>query len=1534
MEKKSHVEGGILLHGIARIVVWIPVMIFSTFLVAFAFFQVPKIQTKFINSVIHQISSNTSFEIEVGHINLTWYDKMLVKDLRIYEKETDSTLIAAQEARINISLLDLILKRTLHAETLELTTPSVHLIKKGDSSMVNISQFVYELRTFLKKENQGAKPLAVYLERVEINNGNFSFNDMRQDSTKQGKDVYHLQFKDILSTLSNFTITNDTLNLEIDRMRASDPADHFNIKSFFGKLRLSQQDLSIYEFLLKTDKSQVGDSLHFAYSKPSNFSYFADSIEFYGNFQRSKIGLEELWLLNPKIPEIHEVISLSGNIHGKVGRLKGEDLDIRFGERSHLRGEASFYGLPIIKETFMDIDLKNSVIVPSDISRYLNDETKQKMNTLGVTQLDGSFMGFTSDFVARGNFYSEAGHINTDLNFKINPDKIPTYSGELAFDDFDLKALSPGSTYLGKITMNGNIEGLGFEKENANFTLQANIDSVEIRQYNYQNITTFGYFEDQIFKGKLTITDPNLAFRGDMDIDLHQDVNKIDITAKLDSIHLHKLGLTTEPLTLGSRIDIDMKGLKTDDLKGFINLYDNHIYYRHKPLQIDSIKFLSTAIGDNRIMHIETDGLTGRITGQYKNSSLFLAANNFAKELWMYSNPDSLQMNQYYKEKSATPLDSFEADITLNLWDLNRFVTPFFPDFYLSPNVRVDGTFTQNSTTILSLFTEIDTLSIQDNYLSYNEIDLNISKETYERDVLASIYVESKKQKWIDKYESQNLILDAVWYEQNMELYFNIDQNEYNNSFQINSNIEFRGSEIYGQLQPSKIKILNQPWQWAEDNHIVYKDNEWSFSNLQIHNNKESIQINGDYSYDPNKQLNIAVNQFSFVNLQSLFQTEIQGTLDGIVKIKRLEEENLIESDLSATDIMIEDFLVGNIYGVSRWENQNKRLSVDFHLIRNEDKKIGITGYILPYNSQNQLNLDAEFENTNMKILAPVFQNSVEDISGFADAKLKIKGSLGHPEIYGDGRIYDGAATITYLNTHYKVNGGVTFDKNKLQLKQVELKDNENNLAYLTGDLTFDGLKKLDLNVTGTFKNFKLLNTTAVDNNAYYGTAHGTGRIHFGGNKDNIIINASAKTNKGTRIAIPVSKASSYDIEQQEYIEFVDLTDEKVVESIENVMEREAEKIKGVQLQFDIEMTTDAYVELIFDIKSGDIIRGRGDGNIVLQINSDGDFNMFGDFEIDDGGYNFTLYNIINKEFDINKGSTIAWYGDPYEAQLNIKARYRQLASLSPLLAPYLDEEQINTPEARKKYPSIVNLKLTGDLLSPQIKFGIDIEDYPDHISIVSETNSTNQNLESIISAFKAKLASNEQEMNRQVFSLLILRKFSPENSFEVNSSSIGSSLSEFVSNQLSYWATQVDENLEIDVDLAGLDNDAFNTFQLRLSYTFLDGRLRVTRGGGLPNEETKNDMSVIIGDWTVEYLLTSDGRLRAKMYSRSDQNDINSTTGSNGIETGFSLQYVRSFDELNQILVDSRNKNRNDKPKEKSPTPQGEAIKEEDELL
>ena len=91
---------------------------------------------------------------------------------------------------------------------------------------------------------------------------------------------------------------------------------------------------------------------------------------------------------------------------------------------------------------------------------------------------------------------------------------------------------------------------------------------------------------------------------------------------------------------------------------------------------------------------------------------------------------------------------------------------------------------------------------------------------------------------------------------------------------------------------------------------------------------------------------------------------------------------------------------------------------------------------------------------------------------------------------------------------------------------------------------------------------------------------------------------------------------------------------------------------------------------------------------------------IYGDLEVVEGDYVFTVGNILSKEFMAVPGGSIKWYGDPYNASIDITTMYNTRASLKPLL-----------PEVNSTNKQLVELDLIldGDLMRPNILFDIKI---------------------------------------------------------------------------------------------------------------------------------------------------------------------------------------------------------------------------------
>ncbi len=581
--------------------------------------------------------------------------------------------------------------------------------------------------------------------------------------------------------------------------------------------------------------------------------------------------------------------------------------------------------------------------------------------------------------------------------------------------------------------------------------------------------------------------------------------------------------------------------------------------------------------------------------------------------------------------------------------------------------------------------------------------------------------------------------------------------------------------------------------------------------------------------------------------------------------------------------LTLNDFLVGDINGISEWDSKERNIFTHIKVDRESFNSIDLSGYYYPFNVTDQLDFEMEFENADLRLAQQFLVENVSDLVGYANGTLNLRGSLSAPEITGESVISEGSVRINYLNTLYTFGGPLILEPGAVKLQGLNITDRKGAQASVSGSILHNFFSDVITDIKIDADNFEFLNTTAADNSLYYGTANGTGEVNITGPLNDLLIKASVKTENDTRFFVPITEGG--EVSQQDYITFLDFNDTT------QVIEEDEYNFQGIAVDFDIEVTPEAYCELIFDIKTGDIIRGRGRGNLKLSLDTDGEFHMFGPLEITDGAYNFTVPGFINKEFEVVPGSRVTWFGDPYNGTIDLNAIYLQRADFTPLVA----EGEDDGGEADTKVGVNVMLNLSEGILSPSIDFDLQLADKIDE---------TSWRLSKL-----TQVASNEQELKRQVISLLFFRRFSPQSSFTLGGGgNVGNSVSEFFSNQVSYLVSQLDENLEVEVDLATLDGDAFNTFQLRLAYTFLDGRLKVTSGSDFNNAQTQNDrlLDDFVGDWSVEYSLTKDGRLRAKVFRATNQ-QLSANQGDQNFETGVSLRFVHSFNEFKDLISSSR---------------------------
>ncbi|WP_296704296.1 translocation/assembly module TamB domain-containing protein, partial [Algoriphagus sp.] len=710
-----------------------------------------------------------------------------------------------------------------------------------------------------------------------------------------------------------------------------------------------------------------------------------------------------------------------------------------------------------------------------------------------------------------------------------------------------------------------------------------------------------------------------------------------------------------------------------------------------------------------------------------------------------------------------------------------------------------------------------------------------------------------------------------------------LDQDSTQSAARINANAQFSQQNTKINFAPSSLKVFDKEWKFVEENLITLIPGEIDFSNVKIYNENQFIALEGAISEDPLRELELLLNEVNVNLLNTLVPQEFEGTINGKFTVEDVYVQPLVQGEISIDSLEINTFLIGNLKGTANLDTE--QLAINLTNTRGGIKTIDVDGSI---GLENQdLSVDAILSETNLIILEPFLSNYLSQLGGSVTGNFQIKGTTREPQILGTGNVKEGKLRINFLNTSYQLDGKIAFNPNLINFRDLTLRDVNGNLANLTGGINHKGFKNFYLDINSSLTNFQVLNTTARDNETFYGDAYVTGTVDFLGSTTNLDINARATSQPNTRIYIPLTDDSR--IAQEEFIHIINIQDTVRIREITEDINRL--DIENIRMNFILDITPDALAEIIIDPRTEEGISGRGRGVLTMNIDTQGNFSLTGNYEITEGKYNFSLYNIVKKQFNIRPGSRITWYGDPYEGVMDLTAEYVENVSIQPLINATSTTDPDNS-QTRRRYPVKVIMDLEGALLSPDIQFGFDFSQFP-----------TNGDLQTTISAFQNRIANDEQEKNRQVFSVIMSRSFSPEGQFS-GVTNISSSLGQLLSSQLNAFLGQVDKNLEIDVDLASLDANTLETFQLSVAYTFLDGRLRVSRDGGFTNNQGNANAASIIGDWQAEYLLTEDGVYRIRIFNRNNFNVFTSLSLSKNVATyGVSVSQNVSFNSFSELF-------------------------------
>lgn len=1365
-------------------------------------------------------------------------------------------------------------------------------------------------------------PFELKVDKLLFQNGhfqldNFKWNPLRETPEDQ-LDYKHLDVQDITFDIDSFHIQNWDFSGKVNEISGKEKSGLIVEKMQADQVKVGPKGLHLYGLDMRTPDSQLGDTLRFRYNTFLDFLDFENQVVMEGHFDESRLALKDIMTFAPPLLENaffqrnrEKVLTVSGQAWGTVNNLKGKNVNIRLGNSSVIKGEIAIRDVTDRDNEFLNLRLDRFNTDIQTLKLLIpNFKPPSNFNNLGRLYFKGSFIGFFQDFVAQGNLRTDLGTATLDmrLDLKRGREKA-TYTGELGLMDFDLGGFTNDPS-LGKVTFTSQVQnGRGLTAESAYADLTANIASFSYKGYTYRNAAVKGELNRDFFKGNLSIRDDNidLFFTGTLD-KLRDSIPFYDFRAEVRKLDLYKLNLSEEPYVVSGNIALIMENRKLADLIGEAEIRDLVIRaeketYSLKLLQASSQKQPNGL----KFLDLRTDILSAYMIGHYDLQQLPAAVMSF---LWSHF-PEWSARFGFWNPQRAIPLTDF--NFRLNVEDSRNFCKLLQLPFDTLAGSSVVGYFS-NFRDSLEWILDVPDLTIGP--LMLKEIQLTANGQGDQLRV-SNLSVQSiglgKTDSLFRLASSGDISRDTLIY----DLLATVPDKS-DSLLHIGGKV-FQAGDLFQFLFDARDLVLfNRKWKIASDNYLQFGQDHFDARNMTLSHEDQRIVL----QRIARAGLALAMTQQDLSMINELWKFEpldFSGKFNLFFDLEDIYHFFGAELVFESQSLLINQDDWGALRADLGLADLGKPLEAYLSITHpDEARQILLEGRYYPplawhpAEQKNALEARVSVSQLPLEYAEYFISDLVSSSQGLIDADLQFSGKADRPDLKGAIDLQQAATTVNFLQTRYFVEQTRVFVNNQLfDASGTVIRDREGNKGYITGGITHDRLRDFGLNLQLFSPKMIILDTDKDDNEDFYGFGIGEVDLSLSGSFAQTDLEVRGTSAKRTRIVIPVSGVS-----ESSPINFIRFTDPEDQQQANRTDAPPA--LRGMNLDLNLSITRDAQISMIFDEEAGDIIKGTGTGNIQMNITRAGEFYMYGDYQVEEGEYLFTLYNLVNKPFRVKPGrdNYIRWSGDPYNAIIHIDAEYSGLStSLSNFLLEYLNEMPPEVAEAAKNPTEVaLIMHLEGSLLRPDISFDIDFPEL---------TGELRQLADSKINVLKR----DPNELNRQVFGLIVIGSFLPSTGEAPGTGSYLTTgintLSELLSNQLSIYLTDLLSEVFTDVSfISGVDFDiAYNVYdntnlydntdgrqpfqgrgsevQLRQKWFLADDRISVNVGGNFSDADFTNQGMFITHDIAVEILLTDDRRYKFRFYNRSEPR----LGGGFQTRTGAGLVYRREFNSFRDLI-------------------------------
>jgi hypothetical protein len=703
-------------------------------------------------------------------------------------------------------------------------------------------------------------------------------------------------------------------------------------------------------------------------------------------------------------------------------------------------------------------------------------------------------------------------------------------------------------------------------------------------------------------------------------------------------------------------------------------------------------------------------------------------------------------------------------------------------------------------------------------------------------------------------------------------------------------------------ILPSEFYLNQARWEIPQGNEIVFAKNYIDIKNLNIQSGIQSVRINADGEGGPGNA-NVKIENFDIGPLNNLLGMEtmnLDGRINGEFRVASLLKNQIIDFDVAANNLRINSDTLGELRAAGSYEVATSLITLKSGSgISYKDSKASLTGtYSFDPGSGEKVDANISMDKANVNWIQPLLIGYVHRLTGHISGDISIKGNASDPITTGSITLDEVGFTPDITGAHYTIKGAtIGVSDTKFDLGSITVTDDDGREGILTGSVMHDRLSKMNLRLNLRSDNIQVVDLKDYENANFYGDVKASVQLRLSGPINNLNLNIFATPQKNSHLFIPIGYGN--DVSEYDYITFKQYGEAPVV--------KEKSKNK-LNIRIDAIATPDLEATIILDPSTGDQIWAKGSGNIILEIPSDGEMRMNGNYIIDEGKYNFSFkqLQILNykRQFTINSNSVIKWNGDIADADLDVTAYAQIKARLYDLIISEVDRVGLTEAEIRDAQIMQlvnVNMNMKGSLKEPELRFRLDLAE--------------NRSVGTYAYQKLQRINTDDRELLNQVASLLLLEQFVPpegiSNSNAVASGTINNMselISSAASSQVTNFANKIlgMEDLYIGLryknyNLAANQSADYinrNEAGINLRKNFFNNRLVVEVGGVYDwGRNTGSELTTnFAGDFRVQYLLTEDGRIRFSVFRTSNYDALFSQLiGRQGV----GISYRKSFNGL-----------------------------------